>query len=84
MMRARGTNACSFAAISQMRVHAVVHEIDLPAAVEFLLDRGLDELVIPTGDHRLNRNAVFGWGFNHAHVAQADHGHVQGARNRRG
>ena len=65
-------------------VHAVVHEVNLAAALEFLLDGGLDELLVPTGDHSLNRDAVLGRSFDHAHVAQADQGHVQRARNGRG
>ena len=64
-------------------VHAVVHEIDLPAALQFLLDRRLNQLVVPTRDHRLNRHAVFRRSLDHAHVAQPDQRHVQRARNRR-
>ena len=64
-------------------VDTVVDEVDLPAAFQFLLDRGLDQLVVPARDHRLNRHAIFRRGFDHAHVAQADQRHVQRARNRR-
>ena len=64
-------------------VHAVVDEIDLPAALQFLLDRRLNQLVVPTRDHRLNRHAVFRRSLNHAHVAQSHQRHVQRARNRR-
>ena len=64
--------------------HAVVHEVDLAAALQFLLDGGLDQLVVPTGDDGLNRHAVFGRSLDHAHVAQADQRHVQRARNGRG
>ena len=52
-------------------VDAVVHEINLAAALEFLLDGGLNEFFVPTGDDRLNRHAIFGRSFDHAHVAQA-------------
>ena len=65
-------------------IHAVVDEVDLPAAIEFLLDGGLDQLVVPAGDHGLDRHAVLGRRFDHAHVAQSDQRHVQGARDRRG
>ena len=65
-------------------VHAVVHEIDLAAAFQFLLDGRLDQLFVPAGDHGLYRNAVLRRSLDHAHVAQSDQRHVQGARNRRG
>ena len=65
------------------RVDAVVHEINLAAAVDFLFDRRLDQLFVPVRDYGLDRHAVLGRRFNHAHVAQADQRHVQGARNRR-
>ena len=63
---------------------AVVDEVDLAAAFEFLLDRGLDEFVVPAGDDGLNRHAVFGRSLDDAHVAQADQRHVQRARDGRG
>ena len=63
---------------------AVVDEVDLAAAFEFLLDGGLDELVVPAGDDGLNRHAIFGRSLDHAHVAQADQRHVQRARDGRG
>ena len=66
------------------RVDAIVHEIDLAAALQFLLHGGLDQLLVPARDHGLNRHAVFGRRFDHAHVAQADQRHVQRARNGRG
>ena len=65
-------------------VDAVVDEVDLAAAFEFLFDRRLDEFVVPAGDDGLNRHAVFGRSFDDAHIAQADQRHVQRARNRRG
>ena len=84
VMRALGHERLQLGGNLPDRVDAVVHEINLAAAVEFLLDRGLDQLFIPVGDHGLNRHAVFGRGFDHAHVAQADERHVQGARDGRG
>src|ERR1700730_7806032 len=64
--------------------HAVVHEIDLTFALELLLDGGLDRVLVTTGYHGLNCDSILGWGLNHTHVAQPDHGHVQRARNRSG
>ena len=66
------------------RVYAVVHEINLAAAIKFLLDGGLDQLFIPVGDYGLDRHAIFGRRFDDAHVAQADERHVQRARDGRG
>src|SRR5260370_15241931 len=63
---------------------AVVHEIDLAAAVQFLLEGGLDQFLVPTGDHGLDRHAVFGGSFDHGHLAQAYQRHVQSAGNGRG
>ncbi len=65
-------------------VHAVVHEINLSAAIEFLLDRGLDQLFIPARDYRLDCDAIFGRRLDHAHVAQTRPSTCAGARNRRG
>ena len=62
-------------------VHAVVHKIDLAAALEFLLEGRLDQLVVPAGDHGLDGDAVFGRRLDDAHIAQANHRHVQGARD---
>ena len=59
-------------------------EINLAAALQFLLDGRADQLVVPAGDHRLNGHAVLGRRLDHAHVAQPHQRHVQGARNRRG
>ena len=54
------------------RIDAVVHEINLASAVEFLLDRRLNQFFVPTGDYRLDRHAIFGRSLDHAHVAQPD------------
>ena len=63
-------------------LHAIVDEINLPAALQFLLQRRLNQFFIPARDHGLNRHAIFGRRFNHAHVAQSHQRHVQRARNR--
>ena len=83
MMRAGGTNSLQLRRDLPDRVHAVVDEVDLPAALEFLLDRRLDQLVVPTRDHRLDRHAVFRRRLDHAHVAQSHQRHVQGPRDGR-
>ena len=66
------------------RFHAVVHEVSLPAALQLVLDGALDKFFIEAGDYGLYRHTIFWRGFDHAHVAQPHHGHVQGARNGRG
>ena len=43
-----------------------------------------DQFFIESRHHGLNRHAVFGRSFDHAHVAQAYQRHVQGAGNGRG
>ena len=65
-------------------LHAIVHEVDLPAALQFFLDGRAQQLLIPRGDHGLDRHAIFGRRLDHAHVAQAEQRHVQRARNGRG
>ena len=65
-------------------LHAVVHEVHLPAALQLLLDGRANQLLVPGRHHRLDRHAVFGRRLDHAHVAQAEQRHVQRARNRRG
>ena len=67
-----------------MRLDAVVDEVDLAAALEFVLDGGLDQLFVPVGDDGLDRHAIFGRSLDDAHVAQADERHVQRARDGRG
>ena len=58
---------------------AVVEEVDLAAAGKFLLDGGFDEIVVEAGDDGVDGEAVFGWGFDHAEVAETEHGHVESA-----
>ena len=65
-------------------VDAVMDEIDLAPALEFLLNGGLDQLLVPTGYDGLDRQTIFRGRFDHAHVAQADERHVQSARDGRG
>ena len=65
-------------------LHAIVHKVHLPAALQLLLDRRAEQLLVPRRHHGLNRHAVFGRRLDHAHVAQPQQRHVQGARNGRG
>ena len=64
-------------------LHAVVHEVHLAAAFQFLLDGALDQLLVPLRDHRLDRHAILRRRLDHAHIAQSQQRHVQRARNRR-
>ena len=65
-------------------LHPVVNEINLSATIQFLLNRRLNQLVLPTCNHSLNGDAVFWRCLDHAHIAQPNQRHVQGARDRRG
>ena len=64
--------------------YPVVHKVDLAASLQFEFQGGANQLLVKPGHDRLNRHAIFGRRFNHAHIAQAHQRHVQGARNRRG
>ena len=65
-------------------VHAVVDEVNLPAAGQLALDRVANQLVVPAGDLRFDGQAILGRRFEVRNVAQADERHVQRPRNRRG
>ena len=62
---------------------AVVHEVDLPAAFEFLGDRRADDLRIERQHRGLHGLAIVGRGLDHRHVADADERHVERARDGR-
>ena len=66
------------------RVHAVVDEVDLPAALELGEDRLAHERVVPLRDECLDRLAVLGRRVHRRHVADPGERHVQRARDRRG
>ena len=66
------------------RLHPVVDEEDLPAAVELAQDGVPDEPRGGLRDARLDGQAVLRRRLDDAHVAHADEGHVQRARDRRG
>ena len=62
-------------------LNAIVNEIDLAIAGEFIFDGALDDVFIESGDNGLNGKAIARSGFDERHIAQADERHVQGARN---
>ncbi len=64
--------------------HAIVHEVNLSAAAQFLLQRGSNEVVVEVGHYGVNGKAVLWRGLNDAKVPKAQQGHVQGAWNGRG
>ncbi len=62
--------------------HAVMHIVDLATALDLAQNGMLDGITIVLNYVGLHRVAVLGRGFDDADIAQADHGHVQGARDR--
>ena len=65
-------------------LHAVVHQVDLPAPAQLELDGGLHQLVAPGRHHGLDGEAVLGRGLDEADLAQAREAHVERARDGRG
>ena len=65
-------------------LYPVVHEVDLPATLQFKFQSRTNQLLVKSGHHRLNGHAIFGRRLDDAHIAQAHKGHMQGARNGRG
>ena len=65
------------------RLHAVVDEEDLAAAADLELDGLADEVVCKWDDGGLDGQAILRRRLDHRDVSDADHRHVQGARNRR-
>ncbi len=41
------------------RVHAIVNEVHLPAAAQFLFNRRLDQLLMEMRDDGIDRKAIF-------------------------
>ena len=64
-------------------IHAVMNEIHLPAAEDFGLNRRLHQIFVIVRHGGLNGQPVLGRRFDHRHVAQAEHRHMQRARNGR-
>ena len=64
-------------------VHVVVQIEHLTAAPQLAPDRLVYHRVVMLQNIGLHRLAVHGCFFEHAHIAQAAHRHVQGARDRR-
>ena len=62
---------------------AVVHEEHLAAAVQLAQDRVANSGVVEMRDERANRLAVRRRRLDHREIADAEHRHVQRARNRR-
>ena len=65
------------------RLHAVVHEVDLPLAPHLLQNGGLDDPVAEGRHHGLDRQAPARRGLDHRKIAQASERHIQRARDRR-
>ena len=62
-------------------LHAVVHEIDLAAAIELAHDGLADDVLVIGRNDRRDRQAILGRRVDHAHVAHAHERHVQRARD---
>src|SRR5208283_975470 len=64
-------------------LYPVMHEVDLPAALQFFIECRAQQFFIPGRNHGLDRHAIFGRSLDDAHVAQTQQRHVQGARDGR-
>ncbi len=64
-------------------VHAVVHEIHLPAALQFAVDGLAQQFIVPLQDVGADGLALFGRRHDGAHVADANQRHLQRARDGR-
>ena len=64
-------------------VDAVVHEVDLPAAVQLAVDGMADQFLVPADDPRLDRQPVRRRGFEVRDFADAQERRVQRPRDRR-
>ena len=63
--------------------HPVVQEVHLPAPADFPQDGVPDQRVGILRHHRLHRDSLLRRGFQHAHVPDTCHAHVQRPRDRR-
>ena len=66
------------------RLDAVVHEIDLSAAIQLPRDRLFEEPVVPRLDKGEHRRPILGRRFEQREIAQAGKREMQRSRNRRG
>ena len=82
--RARGASRCTWSAIADDRLDAVVDEEHLAAAIELARDPLLDQPVVPRLDEGEHGRPIARRRRDHRHVAQAGERLVQRARNRRG
>ncbi len=65
-------------------LHVVVQEVQLATARELALEGFAQQRVVPLGDEGLHRQPVRRRRGDDRQVAQAGHGHVERARDRRG
>ena len=65
------------------RLDVVMHEKDLPAAIQLPRNRLVNHVVVELHDIRAHREAAFRRRFDDAQIADAHQRHVQRARNRR-
>ncbi len=63
------------------RLHSVVHEEYLAAAIDLQPDGVLDRLIVPGHDVGDDRLTIAGWRANQREIAQPAEGEVQGARD---
>ncbi len=68
----------------RQRLHAIVHEEHLAAALQLALERFLDDGAVEAAHDRLDGQPVHRWRLDHRHVAHARERHIEGARDRRG
>ena len=54
----------------------------MASSVRLGLDGAFDQIFIVAFDNGLDRTAIDGWRFNHAHGTCTRHGEIQGARDR--
>ena len=70
--------------IAKELLHRVIEEVHLPPARHLAQNRVANHAVVVVNHARLHRQAFLRRRFQHRHIADADHRHVQRARNRRG
>ena len=63
-------------------LHAIMHEEDLPAAIDLAQNSLAYHGVVVLANRRANGQAFLRRRFNDAHIAQVDERHMQCARNR--
>ena len=66
------------------RIDPVMHEVHLPPAPQFQLNRRPDQVIRIRSHHRMNRQPVTRRSLDHRHIAQPQQRHMQRPRNRSG